>query len=115
MPRLLFATSNAHKAEEVSSMLGEDWEVLNLRDFPHLPVPEETGETFSANAVIKALAASDQLTGLYVLADDSGLQQGWDKVKLQISSAVARFGTSSETTGLGNIGATNTAVRTHIF
>jgi XTP/dITP diphosphohydrolase len=74
MPRLLFATSNAHKAEEVSSMLGEDWEVLNLRDFPHLPVPEETGETFSANAVIKALAASDQLTGLYVLADDSGLE-----------------------------------------
>ncbi|MCP5559364.1 MAG: non-canonical purine NTP pyrophosphatase [Verrucomicrobiaceae bacterium] len=74
MPRLLFATSNVHKADEVRAMLGPDWEVLDLSAFPELPVPEETGETFAANAAIKALAASGELSGLYVLADDSGLE-----------------------------------------
>ncbi|MCB1209705.1 MAG: non-canonical purine NTP pyrophosphatase, partial [Verrucomicrobiales bacterium] len=48
--------------------------VLDLSAFPELPVPEETGETFAANAAIKALAASGELSGLYVLADDSGLE-----------------------------------------
>jgi XTP/dITP diphosphohydrolase len=74
MPRLLFATSNAHKADEVRKMLGSDWEVLDLTAFPQLPVPEETGETFAANAAIKALSASVALGDLYVLADDSGLE-----------------------------------------
>lgn len=55
-------------------MLGPDWEVENLRAYPQLPIPEENGDTFEANAVIKALAASSALPGRLVLADDSGLE-----------------------------------------
>ncbi len=55
-------------------MLGPEWQVDNLRAHPGLPVPEETGETFEENAIIKALAASQALPGVLVLADDSGLE-----------------------------------------
>ena len=74
MRALLFATTNAHKTDEVRAMLGADWQVDHLRSQPHLPVPDETGETFEANAIIKALAASAALPGVLVLADDSGLE-----------------------------------------
>jgi len=47
-------------------------EVKTLADFPSVvPVPEE-GETFAANAVLKAAGYAGQLHG-WVLADDSGL------------------------------------------
>lgn len=74
MPKVLFATSNAHKTDEVRQMLGPDWEVENLRAYPHLPIPDETGTTFEANARIKAEAASLALPDHLVLADDSGLE-----------------------------------------
>lgn len=74
MPKLLFATTNAHKTDEVRQILGADWEIENLRAHPGLPVPDETGSTFEANAIIKALSASESLPGLLVLADDSGLE-----------------------------------------
>ena len=71
---LLVATSNAHKTQEIQAMLGEDWRVEDLRAHPHLPVPEETGDTFDANARLKAAAASRELPDLLVLSDDSGLE-----------------------------------------
>jgi XTP/dITP diphosphohydrolase len=74
MPKLLFATTNAHKTEEVRQMLGPEWQVENLRSHPHLPVPDETGDTFEANAIIKAESASHALPEWLVLADDSGLE-----------------------------------------
>lgn len=74
MPQLLFATSNAHKTDEVRQMLGPDWLVENLQTYPHLPIPDETGTTFEANARIKAEAASLALPDHLVLADDSGLE-----------------------------------------
>ena len=74
MTRLLFASSNAHKTQEIRQLLGEGWEVLDLRDFPKLPIPEETGSSFDANARIKAESASAVLPDLLVLADDSGLE-----------------------------------------
>jgi XTP/dITP diphosphohydrolase len=74
MPKLLFATTNAHKTDEVRQILGPLWLIDNLRAYPDLPVPDETGSTFEANALIKALAASESLPGLLVLADDSGLE-----------------------------------------
>lgn len=55
-------------------MLGEGYEVSDLTAHPHLPQPEETGETFEANATIKALAASMALPDALVLSDDSGLE-----------------------------------------
>jgi len=71
---LLVATANAHKTQEIQAMLGDGWKVEDLRDYAHLPSPEETGETFEANARLKAEAASTALPGHLVLADDSGLE-----------------------------------------
>lgn len=74
MQALVFATSNAHKTEEVAAILGADWQVQDLRAHPGVTLDEETGDTFEANAVIKAVSGSRQLPGLLVLADDSGLE-----------------------------------------
>jgi XTP/dITP diphosphohydrolase len=72
--KLLLATSNAHKTQEVSAMLGADWQVTDLRSFPDLILPEETGKTFEENALIKAKGGSAAAPGMIVLADDSGLE-----------------------------------------
>lgn len=74
MPELLFATSNRHKADEVRAMLGSDWNVRDLSEFPNVELPPETGTTFEANAIIKAEGGSQALPGMLVLADDSGLE-----------------------------------------
>jgi XTP/dITP diphosphohydrolase len=65
--RLLFATGNAHKVEEVADILGPGFE-LEARD----PDIEETGTTFEENALLKARAVLDR-TGVTTLADDSGI------------------------------------------
>lgn len=71
--RLILATHNAHKVEELQQMLaGFPVEVCSMQDFPGIPEPEETGLTFLENATIKAKAASI-FTGLPALADDSGI------------------------------------------
>lgn len=74
MRTIVVATGNRHKTEEIRAMLGEGWKVEDLRDYPGLPAPEETGATFAANAEIKALALSRALPDALVLADDSGLE-----------------------------------------
>jgi XTP/dITP diphosphohydrolase len=74
MSLIIFATSNAHKVQEVSAMLGDSWQVQGLKNFPHVELPEETGTTFEANAMLKAEAASLALPNQWVLADDSGLE-----------------------------------------
>ncbi len=71
---LLVATANAHKTGEIQAILGDRWKVEDLSAHPHLPSPEETGDTFEANARIKAEAASKALPDHLVLADDSGLE-----------------------------------------
>jgi XTP/dITP diphosphohydrolase len=73
MPQLLIATSNAHKTAEIQSMLGAQWQVTDMRAHPGLVLPEETGDTFEANAIIKAESASVALPEMLVLSDDSGL------------------------------------------
>lgn len=74
MPVLLLATRNAHKTGEVRAMLDASWRMEDLSAHPTLPEVEETGETFAANATLKALSASALLPGTWVLADDSGLE-----------------------------------------
>jgi len=74
MSQLVFATSNAHKTEEVAAILGADWQVEDLRAHPGVTLDEETGDTFEANAIIKAVSGSRGVPGLLVLADDSGLE-----------------------------------------
>jgi len=72
--RLFIATGNAHKTAEIRAMLGEGFTVEDLSTYTDMTSPEETGDTFLANAEIKAVAASNALPDMIVLADDSGLE-----------------------------------------
>jgi len=74
MPKLVVATSNAHKTAEIQAFLGSDWQVSDLSDLPKDSFPEEDGQTFAENALIKAEAAALHHTEAMVLADDSGLE-----------------------------------------
>lgn len=55
-------------------MLGAHWQVEDLSSHAGVILPEETGTTFEANAIIKAQGGSAALPGMLVLADDSGLE-----------------------------------------
>ena len=72
--KVVIATNNAHKLEEISRMLTPvtGWEFVSLKDCGSYPEPVEDADDFEGNARIKALAARDN-TGLPALADDSGL------------------------------------------
>ena len=70
--RILLATNNAHKVEELCAMLGEGFEVLSASSFPEIEEPVEDADTFLGNAMKKALHYATH-TGLPALADDSGL------------------------------------------
>lgn len=69
--KLVVATHNAGKAQEIRSLLAPfQIQTYSAGDL-NLPEPEETGSTFSENAKIKAMAATLK-SGLPSLADDSG-------------------------------------------
>lgn len=70
---LLLATRNAHKTREFSEILGDEFAVRDLAAEPDAPEIEETGTTFAANAILKAVAISKRSPGL-VVGDDSGLE-----------------------------------------
>lgn len=78
--KIVMATNNRHKVEEIKVLFrfpGLEW--LTAGDFPEVPEAVEDGDTFEANAAKKArhLALA---TGLWSLADDSGLEVkalGW--------------------------------------
>jgi len=69
--KLVLATHNAHKVEELRKILGPMLDGLELIAYDG-PEPVEDGETFEANALIKARAAAAH-TGLPAIADDSGI------------------------------------------
>lgn len=71
--RLLLATHNRGKVEEVRALLAPHGIALSSNADHGLPEPEETEATFLGNARIKAQAAA-RATGLPALADDSGLE-----------------------------------------
>jgi len=74
-PRLVLATANRGKLEELRALVAE-WgtaEVLSLADFPGVSGAEETGRSYLENALAKAGAVASA-TGLPTLADDSGLE-----------------------------------------
>jgi XTP/dITP diphosphohydrolase len=72
--RLLLATTNLHKIEELRTILAElPYQLVSPNDIGLALEVEETGTTFAENAVLKATAwadAADMLT----LAEDSGLE-----------------------------------------
>lgn len=69
--QLVIATSNQHKADEISKRLPGQFEIV-LQSELGVESPEETGTSFVENALIKAKNAT-RLTGMPALADDSGL------------------------------------------
>ncbi len=70
--KILIATSNPGKIAEIRAMLKADVNWLSLSDFPALADIKEDGETFAENARKKAVGYAKQ-TGLWTIADDSGL------------------------------------------
>ena len=71
--KLVIATQNKGKVAEFERLLGpKGIEVVSLLDYPDLPEVEETGDSFEANARLKAESIA-KLLNLPVLADDSGL------------------------------------------
>ncbi len=73
LPPLILATNNAHKVEEIKTLLSEfPCEILCLSDFPEIPQAIEDGESFDENAYKKASHVA-KILGLPALADDSGL------------------------------------------
>jgi XTP/dITP diphosphohydrolase len=71
--RVVVATGNPHKLGEIRAILaGLDVELVSMREFD-LEEPVEDGDTFEANALLKARACA-RAAGLPALADDSGLE-----------------------------------------
>ena len=70
--RLVIASHNPGKVEEIAALLAP----FAVETIPAgalgIPEPEETGDSFEANAALKARAAAE-VSGLPALADDSGL------------------------------------------
>lgn len=74
-PRVVLATRNRHKIDELHAILaatGVEVELLGVDAFPGVPDVAETGVTFAENALLKAVDVSAR-TGLPAIADDSGL------------------------------------------
>ncbi len=71
--RLIFATGNQGKVNEFRQMLGEDYEILSMKDLDVDVDIVEDGQTFEENAIIKAKTVCEA-TGQMVLADDSGFE-----------------------------------------
>ena len=77
--RVVVATGNVHKLDEIAAILagvpalaGRPLDLVPMTDLG-VPSPPEDGETFAANALLKARACASA-TGLPALADDSGLE-----------------------------------------
>ena len=71
--KLVFATNNAHKLEEVAAILGEKIELFSLNDIGcHTDIPE-TATTLEGNALLKSSFIFKNY-GLNCFADDTGLE-----------------------------------------
>jgi XTP/dITP diphosphohydrolase len=71
--RLVFATNNKHKLQEVRDIVGDRVEVLSLADINCYDDIPETADTLQGNALIKARHIYEKY-GLDCFADDTGLE-----------------------------------------
>ena len=71
--RLVFATNNAHKLEEVAAMLGNRVELLSLKDIGCDADIPETADTLEGNALLKSSFIFRHY-GMDCFADDTGLE-----------------------------------------
>lgn len=73
MNKLVFATNNKHKLEELRAIVGDKYEILGLRDIGcDVDIPE-TATTLEGNALIKAQFVKEHY-GYDCFADDTGLE-----------------------------------------
>lgn len=71
--KLVFATNNAHKLEEISAILNDKVELLSLKDIHcYVDIPE-TADTLEGNALLKAQYIREHY-GMDCFADDTGLE-----------------------------------------
>ena len=71
--KLVFATNNKHKLQEVRDILGSRVEVLSLSDINCYDDISETADTLEGNAIMKARYIYDKY-GVDCFADDTGLE-----------------------------------------
>ena len=72
MRTVVFASNNAGKIKELQALLGKGFRVKSAPDFPEIPEVDEDADTFEGNSAKKARTFA-KATGLWALADDSGL------------------------------------------
>lgn len=71
--KIVFATNNKHKLDEIRDILGHEYEIVSLKDIGcDVDIPE-TGSTLEENALMKARYVFDNY-GLNCFADDTGLE-----------------------------------------
>lgn len=71
--RLVIATNNAHKLEEIRAVVGNQFDIVSLAEINcHEDIPE-TADTLEGNALLKAQFVHERY-GLDVFADDTGLE-----------------------------------------
>lgn len=73
MKKLVFATNNAHKLEEIRAILDGKVEILSLKDIRCEADIPETADTLEGNAALKAEYIYRNF-GLNCFADDTGLE-----------------------------------------
>ena len=71
--KLVFATHNKNKIDEIKPLLPKKMELVSLEDLGCFTEIPETGDTLEANALIKASFVKEHY-GLDCFADDSGLE-----------------------------------------
>lgn len=71
--KIVFATNNLHKLDEIRQILGDAFEIVSLEEIGCTVDIPETGDTLEENALIKARYVHDHY-GLDCFADDTGLE-----------------------------------------
>ena len=71
--KLVVATNNAHKLEEISAILGNEMELLSLKDIHCNADIPETADTLEGNSRQKAMYIHENY-GMDCFADDTGLE-----------------------------------------
>ena len=73
MRKIIFATNNKHKLEEVQQILAGNFEVLGLNEIGFAGDIPETGKTLEENASIKSKFVFEKF-GMNCFSDDTGLE-----------------------------------------
>ena len=74
MTQLWISTTNQNKLNEFKNILGSQVEIHSVSELSFYSAPPETGKTFADNARIKGKTLKALKPGIWVVADDSGLE-----------------------------------------